>query len=214
MAFGDDFDTLLPNYLVASDKLRLKNALSQFMPEHRGNNIDYNDFYKIYHNNYFLQSDLIKEIRFPYWDASNAEYTKAYTEAIVVSNTCDISSENPRDINVKQCLFAPVIEFQEYLSDLKDNGLSESKIDGFSKNVKGQLYSNIFYLPSHFTEKTEYIALLDKIFWFPVSELNSYIPSINDDRITSLSHYGLYLFLLKLSYHLCRMPEQCDREVT
>lgn len=213
MAFGDDFDSLFPHYLVDSDKQRLRSALNQFMPEHRGGNIDYTDFYKGYHNNYFLQSDIVKEIRFPHWDIANSEYAKAYTEAIIVSNTCDISSENPRDVNIKQCLFAPIIDFKEYLIDLRASGLGESKIVAFSKNVQAQLYSNIFYLPPHFKEKVEYIALLDKIFWFPVGELNTYIASINDDRITSLSHYGFYLFLLKLSYHLCRMPEQCDREI-
>ena len=25
--------------------------------------------------------------------------------------------------------------------------------------------------------------------------------------------YKFYLFILKLSFHLCRLPEQCDREV-
>lgn len=214
MAFGDDnFESLLPPYLVEPEKSRLKDALKQFMPEHRGSEIDYGDFYKAYQNDYFLQGDLVKEIRIPILDQGSFTYSKAYTEAIIISNTCDISFENKRDVNSKQCLLAPVVEFKEYLKDLESQGYEVDKIKSFEQNAKAQLCTNIFYLPASSNENKEYIAILDRIFWFPTSELNSYLETIDDDRISSLSHYGFYLFILKLSYHLCRLPEQCDREV-
>jgi hypothetical protein len=214
MPFGDDhFQLLLPPYLVEPEKTRLKEALKQFMPEYRGLQVDYANFYKKYYHNYFMQSDLVKEIRLPFWNAVTGTYTKSYTDAIIVSNTCDISYQNNRDVNPKQCLLAPILDFREYMQDLQKQGYDEPKVKAFEQNVKSQLLTNIFYLPAHFTAGKEYIALLDRIFWFPIGELHSYIGTIEDDRIISLSHYGFYLFILKLSYHLCRLPEQCDREV-
>jgi hypothetical protein len=214
MAFGDDkFELILPNYLVDPDKSRLRDALKQFIPEEKRNEINYSNFYRNYQHAYFMQSDLIKEIRVAKWDDESASYKKGYTDAIIISNTCDISFENKQELNVKQCLFAPLIDFNLYLEDLKQAGYNQERIKKFSTNVKAQLRTNIFYLPLHFREEKEYIVLLDNVFWFPTSELNSYINNIEENRITSLTHFGFYLFILKLSYHLCRLPEQCDREV-
>jgi hypothetical protein len=214
MPFGDDsFDSLLPPYLVEPEKSRLKDALKQFTPEHRNAQIDYSDFYKNFQYDYFLQGDLVKEIRVASWNETSLNYDKAYTDAIIISNTCDISFENKREYNPKQCLLAPVISFKEYLSDLETQGYEIEKIKSFEQNVKAQLCTNIFYLPPYFNGEEEYIAILDRIFWFPTSELNSYIATIDEDRINSLNQYGFYLFVLKLSYHICRLPEQCDREV-
>ena len=214
MSFGDDyFEKILPSYLVEADKTRLKEALRQFTVEERGKEINYTNFYRSYDHAYFMQSDLIKEIRISNWDDEKAEFQKGYTDAIIISNTCDISFENKQDVNTKQCLFAPLIDFNEYLADLETAGYNKDKILNFSQNVKAQLRTNIFYLPVHFKEGKEYIILLDNIFWFPTAELNSYIDNIDENRITSFTHFGFYLFILKLSYHLCRLPEQCDREV-
>jgi hypothetical protein len=213
MPFGDDyFEKILPSYLVQADKTRLKEALSQFSIDERGNEINYSNFYRNYDHSYFMQSDLIREVRVSKWDEESAQFQKGYTDAIIISNTCDISFENKRDFNTKQCLFAPLIDFKEYLADLEKAGYSIDQINSFSQNVKAQLRTNIFYLPVHFKERKEYIVLLDNIFWFPTSELNSYIANIDENRIASFNHFGFYLFILKLSYHLCRLPEQCDRE--
>jgi hypothetical protein len=213
MLFADDnFELILPSYLVNSDKSRLKEALKQFTPENRGGQINYSNFYRTYQHAYFMQSDLVKEIRISIWDNRDLSFKKGYTDAIIISNTCDISFENKRELSKKQCLFAPLIDFNNYLSDLTEAGHTKEKIEEFSKVVKSQMKTNIFYLPIF--QKKEYIVLLDNVFWFPTEELNSYIDKIQENRITSLSHFGFYLFILKLSYHLCRLPEQCDREVT
>jgi hypothetical protein len=116
MAFGDDnFELILPSYLVDPDKSRLKDALKQFTIEEKGKDVDYSNFYKAFQHAYFMQSDLIKEIRLAIWDDKKAIYEKVYVDAIIVSNTCDISFENKHDVNTKQCLFAPLVDFKEYL---------------------------------------------------------------------------------------------------
>lgn len=213
MSFADCFEKILPSYLVGSEKSRLKDALSQFSSENQGSSIDYSDFYKRYSHNYFMQSDLIKEIRFANWNDKTFLFEKRYTDAIIISNTCDTSFENSHNINTKQCLFAPLIDFKEYTEDLIKSGYDEKKLENFIKTVKNQLVSNIFYLPHYKSQEKDYIVLLDRLFWFPTQELNSYIENIEENKITSLSLFGHYLFILKLSYHLCRLPEQCDREI-
>lgn len=213
MEFGDSFDTILPSYLVREDKARLKDALKQFSPDRNGNGIDYNNFYKNYGHLYFMQSDLIKEIRMSVWNDDISNYEKGYSDAIIISNTCDISNDNKHELNKKQCLFAPVIDFNEYISDLTNSGYPKEKLQQFISSVKTQLITNLFYLPFFHKENKEYVVLLDNVFWFPTEELNSYIENIKENRITSLGQFGYYLFILKLSYHICRLPEQCDREV-
>ena len=57
----------------------------------------------------------------------------------------------------------------------------------------------------------EYFCHLDKAFWFPTEELNAYQKDIDQTRIASLDYFGYYLFLVKLSYHFCRLPEEKQR---
>jgi len=213
MSFGDNLESLLPNYLVDGNKGRLIDSLKQFIGEGLRSEIDYSAFYKDYQNNYLMQSDLIREIRFAFWDENEKIFQKKYTDAIILSNTCDISFDNNHSINEKQCLFAPIIELSEYHSDLKGSGLEEEKLIQFIKTIKSQQISNIFYLPANYNNKKEYIVLLDNIFWFPIKELKAYSEDMDANKISSLGYFGYYLFILKLSYHLCRLPAQCDREV-
>jgi hypothetical protein len=212
MAFADELSSLLPYYLVEPQKSRLKEALVQFY-NRASESIKYQDFYKDFGHTFFLQSDLLKEIRFAEWDEVTLSFSKAYTDAIVISNTCDIASENTRTLNKKECLLAPLIDFQEYLNELEKEGYTRDRIKEFSRIIRDQLCTNIFYLPLNTKDNREYIAFFDNLFWFPSQELNSYVGEIEQTRITSLSQFGHYLFCLKLSYHLCRLPEQCDREM-
>lgn len=212
MAFLDDLDKIIPPYLVDNKKDRLKEALKQFAPEYRGSAINYDAFYKSYGHPYFMQADLVREIRMANWNDEKALYEKQYPDAIILSNTCDLSTENHHKANTKQCLFAPLIDFSIFSGYLEKEGYNADKLEQFIRTVKGQLVSNLFYLPAVGPENREYVVMLDRVFWFPINELNGYLDKINDNRIASLSQFGHYLFIMKLSYHLCRLPEQCDRE--
>ncbi|WP_421941914.1 hypothetical protein [Pedobacter sp.] len=211
MAFGErSWVELLPSYLTSENKGRLQQGIEQFYPENR-NEISYDNFYRDFGHKYFLQGDIVLDVRMANWNASTASYEKTYIEGLILSNTCDISLENKRDVNPKQCLFAPLINLEEFLADLSSNGLSDDKLEAFQKNVKSQLYSNIFYMPAAKADENDRIALLDKVFWFPIEEMEGLIETIDEERIASLDHYGFYLLNFKLSYHFCRLPEQCDR---
>jgi hypothetical protein len=211
MPFDDNnWNQLFPVYINGELKDRLKNALVQFRKEANVSEINYDDFYFLQLRDYFMQSDVVKEIRLPFWNGS--EFEKTYSDSIVLTNTCDISVENLRGINVKQCLFAPLLEFSTFIADIVDSKeFTEEQVKQHIDNIKKQLISNIFYLPPNHKDGKEYIVLLDNIFWFPTEELHTYLPTINEDKFISLNHFGYYLFMLKLSYHLCRLPETCDR---
>ena len=213
MAFGEQAWTdFLPSYLSSESKGRLQQAIEQFHPSNR-EDISYEDFYKDYAYDYFLQGDIILDVRTANWNQDQRLYDKSYIEGLILSNTCDISLGNNRNVNPKQCLFAPLLKLDDYLADLLANGYSQQKVDEFKKNVKAQFCSNIFYLPAVREGEPERIALLDQIFWYPIEELASLVETINEERIASLNQYGFYLLVFKLSYHFCRLPEACDREI-
>ena len=214
MSFLDEqWDDLLPTYLTNTTKDRLKEALGQFKTKDKGS-INYDQFFKDWHKDYFLQGDLIVELRVPIWNLMKLSFDKAYINAIILSNTCDISFGNKREINSKQCLFAPLIDLDDHIEELKALGYDDKRATQFRDDVRSQMLSNIFYLPGIDGKTKEQIALFDQIFWFPISEMKSLIETIDEERITSLNYFGYYLFILKLSYHFCRLPEQCDREIT
>jgi len=208
-----DWDSLFPSYLQPEEKNRLQSALKQFKDSQ--GNLDYSNFYFLKPKNYFMQSDIVQEIRYPFWNGKEdiLNFEKKYCTSIILTNTCDISMDNDRIFNKKQCLFAPIINLETFVNGLKESDYEEKKLITFIDNIKRQNISNLFFLPANHKDGLENIVLLDKVFWFPTAELNEYLPSINEERLLALNHFGFYLFMLKLSYHMCRLPEACDRKV-
>lgn len=209
-SFNDtNWNSLLPNYLTASDKGRLQTALQQFQDATK--KIAYTDFYTKTTELDFLQADLVYDIRLAHWNKEAKMYEKRYVASIIVSNSCDISTTNSRATNTKQCILAPLVEMEIYLEERRRVGISEGKINSLRTEIMQQSISNLFYLPENTKNNTAYIAQLDKLFWFPVDELHKIAENIAEERIAQLSIYGFYLFMIKLSFHLCRLPEEKDR---
>jgi hypothetical protein len=200
---------LFPDYLTATEKGRLLQALEQFKDAHtkgKWNSKNYSHFYTSSADNYFLQGDLIREIRYPDWNREGKVFERTYTDALILSNTCDLDLNNARKEH-KQVILAPIIEMDQYIEEIAD----EQELERMKKSVKSQTISNILYLPPNLVGGKDYICHLDKAFWFPTEELNSYLPEIAQNRIASLDYFGYYLFLVKLSYHFCRLPEEKQR---
>ena len=200
---------LFPDYLTATEKGRLLQALEQFKDAHakgKWNSKNYSHFYTASTDNYFLQGDLIREIRYPDWNRESKVFERTYTDALILSNTCDLDLNNARKEH-KQVVLAPIIEMDQYMEEITD----EQELERMKKSVKSQVISNILYLPPNLVSGKDYICHLDKAFWFPTEELNSYLPEIEQTRVASLDYFGYYLFLVKLSYHFCRLPEEKQR---
>jgi hypothetical protein len=133
-----------------------------------------------------------------------------YINALVLSNTCDLDITNDRNIT-KEVVLAPITEYSQYIKKLAMR-LGKTEVPfALDESIKAQTYSSLFYLPKTLINPIDYVCHLDKAFWFPTEELHSYLSDIQQTRIASLDYFGYYLFLVKLSYHFCRLPEEKQR---
>lgn len=204
------FENLLPPYLLASEKGRLSSALSQFSPENNKGDITYDGFYMLQQPEYLLQSDVLHSARGLNWDSDTRSYENGYSPAMLISNSCDVESSNLRAINSKEAMFAPLIALDEYLTDYRET-YNEEQLNNFCATLKRQQFTNLFYLPPNHINNKEYIVRLDKIYWLPQTELEDTKKNLGNSRFITLSNWGYYLFITKVSFHLCRVPEEIER---
>lgn len=129
---------------------------------------------------------------------------------IVLSNTCDISLENERYFP-SQIMYSPIINLDKYVALLEKNGVGEQKLRAHIKAIKSQEITQIFYIPTIDGKFNESIVFLDRI----SNRRNSKELSeeLLKDRIFTLSNFGFYLFLLKMSIHFTRIREGVDRKI-
>ena len=210
----EHFERLLPNYLSKAEKGRLLAALEQFYEQSvrkqpAWSSKFYTNFYLHKNSDYFLQGDLLMSIRQPNWNYEANAYDKIYAKALILSNTCDMDVNNDRVIP-KEIVLAPLIPFSDFVEELSLL-LEGKKLESIIQGVKSQIYSNVFYLPPVQGTSEDFVCFFDNVFWFPTEELNSYLPDLNQTRIASFDYFGYYLFLVKLSYHFCRLPEEKQR---
>ncbi len=200
-------DKLMPDYLSDTQKSRLRDGLKQFNDDSVINK-NYTHFYSQRKNEIFLQGDLIKQLRFPSFNYDDGSYKKRYFDAVIISNTCDIDGANKTSIP-KNVLLAKAIPLNEYISELENIGISN--LSDKIRHLKNQMFSNLLYLPVT-KSSIEYVVLLDDISQVSKDELNQLVGDIESNRIEALDYFGYYLFIFKLSYHLCRMPQEDYRK--
>jgi len=233
MAFDvNQIDILLPNSIAEQKKGRLKEALSQFKVKSNSHkdlaqNLGqiensnsfkewspklYTSFYTTKQAPYFMQGDVIRDVRFPLWNSETMMYEKGYLDAVVITNTCDMDFSNHESRSIdKEILFAPITPLKDFIEDLSQYAELIPKIKQIEQDIKDQQISNIFYLPESPLESIDYVVSLDQLAWLPAEEFQSYLEDIDINRKISLDLFGFYLFALKLSYHFCRLPEDSHR---
>jgi len=205
------WNAVLPPYLLETGKGRIKKGLAQFIdPTERGKERVYDDFYLEASKEHFMQGDLLHSIKTVEWDAEKTDYYSAYTPAMLVSNSCDVAFENKRLLD-KEALFAPVINLNEYFDELKKAGKNAEQIKTIHSQLKNQEYTNLFYLPANNINGEEYIVFLDKICWYPTSEMHKKTNQLSKERFLSLSDWAFYLLITKIAFHFCRVPEEKER---
>lgn len=131
--------------------------------------------------------------------------------SIILSNTCDMDPENKRMFG-SQIVYAPIIELNKYKSVLEQAHLLPEKIEDHIKAIKSQELTQILYLPQYGEVLKESIVFLDRIFNVDNTFINR--ENLNETRVFSLSDYGNYVFLLKISIHFTRMQDKVDRRST
>lgn len=205
--FIEELERLLPPELTDQKKGRLREGLKQFFDPGNSQDKFYTDFYLPISHNYFLQGDLIREMRFPVFNKELRQYEKLYFDALLVSNTCDVDESNKCTVT-KKAVIAKLIPVDTFIESLKE--LEVENAAEILTQVKNQLYSNIIYL-SIAKGNEDYLAYLDDLSIIEKEELNTLKEDIAINRIESLDYFGYYLFIFKLSYHLCRLPEETER---
>lgn len=197
MSIGDDIRAFLPQFLSGESMEELFSCLDNF-PE----NIDsrmYCDRTRA--ESFFAQGDGVKSLKLVDWNTETLKEARV----ILLSNTCDISPDNPRN-NTPYCVYCILFELDKYLNLLRKSGKSEQHIDNVRKEITKQRSTTLFYLPKGQGLEKEYVALLDHVGSCPYDYLSS-----SKTKLFSLSNYGFYMFLLKLSIHFTRIRDGIDR---
>ena len=211
MSFDEiSLERFVPDFLQSNTRDRIKTGLKDFFhSESNEREKNYTGFYAMGAPSYLMQSDVFASVKAIDWDYSTDNYVNCYFHSMLLSNTCDLSVENIRNTNIKQAVFAPMIPVEEVLKDMRQE-LKEEQTKSFYQALRRQEHSNLFYIPPNHVNGKDYIVFLDKTFWQPVTALKNITENVKTERVLSLSNWAFYLFLLKLSYHLCRQPEGPD----
>lgn len=202
MTLDDEIKIYLPKYLSAENYDTLIKELEDF-PK----NIDDRMYTSIADEDLLCQGDVIKDM--PYAEINHLELGIKNKDCIVLSNTCDIDPNNKRFFS-SRIMYAPLIELVKYKSVLLDHGILEQKINDHIKSIKEQRISQILFLPESASFR-ESVVFLDRV----LNIDNRFIDrlTLKDCRLVSLSDYGFYMLLFKISVHFSRLQENVNRGV-
>jgi hypothetical protein len=194
----EDLRTGLPAYLTAADQAALSKGLRDFMQSQR-----LHGFYYATRDPEPLQGDVWGRI-----DVFNFETgERKHVRAMLVSNSCDISAGNVRYLQPRLTV-ATVVPLAAYEQLLLTNGLTQQRVADHLQQVRAQMVTQLFYLPPGAALQTEHVALLQDLHSLPVEAM---VAQPSKPRLASLSQFGFYLLLFKLSVHFCRFLEGVDR---
>ena len=187
----------LPKFLSAESTKELFEGLKDFP-----NNIDSRLYTSYLQDEIIYQGDGLKNmlvINLPNVNTKNVN-------CMVLSNTCDIDLSNKRFFS-SQIIYTPIINLEKYKTFLLLKHENQ-KISEHIEEIKKQRITQIFFLPKY-GNLEESIVFLDRI--NNISNKHIERQDLNNNRIFSLSDYGNYLFLLKLSLHFTRIQDKVER---
>lgn len=196
-----DFTNYLPKYLSSESTRDLLGKLSQFP-----SNIN-DRFYthKLNSEKNIFQGDGLLKLPFFNWDNNNI----TEKPGIILSNTCDVDGKNSR-LFPSSVSYAPIASLEKYEVVLRKQQIEGDKISQHLADIKAQRITQIFYLPKISKLGYEGIVFLDKLMSMPATKYD--LKQIETERLFTLSNYGFYLFLFKMSVHFMRMQEKVDRD--
>jgi hypothetical protein len=193
----------LPKYLSPSSEQNLFEQLKNF-PQNIDSRI-YSEDVRLENNLY--QGDGIEGLLVT--NLPNPDIRSA--NAMVLSNTCDINPQNKRLFPSHFC-YSPILKMAKFREQLIANKVdSNDRIEQFMENIRNQRISQILFLPFSGELKEDSFIFFDRINSCSLSYLES--AQIAGKKLFSLSDYGLYLFLFKLSIHFTRINEGKGRDI-
>lgn len=195
--FKEQIELYLPKYLSPDERKYLLSELSSFPDNMR----------------YYLASDKSRtETNLLQGDGWKGfalidfySFKKRRVAGVVLSNSCDIAIENQRSLPVR-IIFSPLVSLAKYEERLRKNKTA-AQIDNILTDIRKQRSTSIFYLPEYSGFLEESIILLDNVHCHPVDDFMK----VRKAKIFTLSQYGFYVFLIKLSIHFTRFQENVHR---
>jgi hypothetical protein len=201
-AWVEDFKTYLPKYLSTDAQTKLFAELSQFP-----NNIDSRIYTtRLRDEPTIYQGDGLASL----WVADLPSERIGKARVMVLSNTCDITPDN-RYLLGPRLLYCPIVTVSKLAALLRasPNLATGFDLESYLRTVRQQEISSMFYLPKNELLGEEAIALLDRINNCDAQAAD--LEELLKNRLFTLSDYGFYLFLFKLSLHLTRIREGVAR---
>jgi hypothetical protein len=195
----------LPQYLSSTAQQELFKELNQFP-----HNIDQRLYTtQLTNKKSIFQGDGIQDLL--YINLPGTDIDKV--PGMIFSNTCDVDQSNIRFMPLR-IVYAPILNLSKYKQILIKNHVETSKksfqsIQSHITDIKKQYVSHIFYLPKGGKLKNDSIVFFDRLINYPSDSIES--QSVPGRRIFTLSDYGFYLFLFKLSLHFTRIRESVSR---
>jgi hypothetical protein len=194
----------IPFYLTAEDQQALVRELQAIAG---GGAADYllSDYRNAF-NEIMLQGDGWRGFQLFVFDSGERRSVRG----VVLSNSCDVDPENPRD-TPSRVIFAPLVKLSVYQDVLTASGIDGARIAAKLAAIKAQKTSNVFYLPASGALTEDYVVRLDEAHSMPVA---AHLGNSHREKLFTLSNTGFYMLVLKLSFHFCRLQEQVNRKPT
>lgn len=196
----EDIDLFLPQYLSDTSKTRLKEELKSFPADGTKGSV-YTTMLR--DADYLLQGDGISKALY----LSFPDTTIRSVNVIILSNTCDISLHNQR-INPCRIMYASIVNLEKYQDALLKH-FDKERVMRHINDIKQQFVTQAMYLPKGMKLQYEGVVFFDRAISIPLNEETT--TKMLGNRLFTLSDFGFYLFLLKISYHFTRIKERIDR---
>lgn len=199
MNIYEDIRLYLPKYLSEESTKKLLREIADF-PNILDGSLYTN---RLQNDNIIFQGDAIKEL--PVINLPDTTIKK--TPSIILSNTCDIDEANERAFPSHIC-YAPIFNLEKYINAVKriDKYKQEESLNQHIESIRKQYITQILYLPAGEGLDYEGIVFLDRInnCKNTIIERNN----LKTKRLFTLSNYGHYLLLTKISIHFSRLQEK------
>ena len=198
----EDFKKYLPRYLSSLSSKELFDGLKDF-PENMNKRF-YTDEISL-DEDIIYQGDGIRDLPFIVFPSTKTGNLKA----VILTNTCDNDINNKR-LNTSYICYSPLILLDSYKESLlKNSQQSKESVRGHIDSIKRQEATQFFYFPRGGNLEND--SIIDFSLICSCTNKSIARESLRQKRLFSLSNYGFYLLLFKMSIHFCRMGENIDR---
>jgi hypothetical protein len=201
----EDIRRYLPQYLSDGALGNLFNELEGFPSNIDSRMYSFVSDYK----EIALQGDCFRGVRFVNLNSLGEDLSQKDITVMTITNTCDADVTGKTRVASNNVCYCPVYNLEKFCSRLLKSGTNMERVRGYSEKLREQAISNAFYLPSGPLGYEAFI-FFDQINYLSAATFSERV-NVASSKAFSLSDYGFYMFLVKLSIHFTRMGEAIER---